>query len=441
MNVASSITQTIFGLWLVGWGTVGAVQAGGPIVTDYPSIQAAIDAHPGKMIEVPAGDFEISEKLRLKGEDGGLWGYGRIIQTNAAAPIIEIENATDVRIIGITLTRPEQNCDTSTEAILAMQCERLRIENVRVINNRTASSAIALRDCRDCEIRGCEVLNYSSITIDDRTSKDLYGYAFRCISGVGISVQASTGTLIESCRVIERNLLTTPEVQARYDLGTFVKKNPVKGTLISDEVWNRGTTENWHQGSGIVVSSPEETDQTRLIGNYVENAGQGLDIHSDHIIISQNIVKNAGIGMKAMHGSRNVLILGNQFSRCDLWAIGLMPGAASHPATEEGKPETANSDGASIIAHNIISDFGHGHSNWIWGNERSPFKFDGPQEADDPPLEDVLIQGNVIQSIGEPRYRYAVVISQGPGGPKGLHFSGNLFHPGKDGVCNVELMP
>ena len=77
------------------------------------------------------------------------------------------------------------------------------------------------------------------------------------------------------------------------------------------------------------------------------------------------------MGMKAMHGSRNVIITGNQFVKNSLWAIGLMPGAASH----EG-----NTDGGSIIAHNLISDFGHGDAHWIWGDERSPFKFDTGQE-------------------------------------------------------------
>ena len=131
---------------------------------------------------------------------------------------------------------------------------------------------------------------------------------------------------------------------------------------ISQQTWDEGRVSNWHQGSGIVVTAPEVTEFTQLLGNYIENAAQGIDIHADHVIISQNIVNNAFIGMKAMHGSRNVIITGNQFTRNDLWAIGLMPGAASHPA-QAGKPETDNSDGGSIIANNIISDFGHGHAH------------------------------------------------------------------------------
>ena len=136
--------------------------------------------------------------------------------------------------------------------------------------------------------------------------------------------------------------------------------------------------------------------------------------------------------MKAMHGSRNVLISGNQFTRNSLWAIGLMPGAAA---------SAENFDGGSIIANNIISDFGHGDAHWIWGDDRSPFKFDSGQQFDDPPLTDVVVQGNIVQSTGKPRYQYAVIIAGGPNTPRGLHFSNNLFHPGSQGLANRELPP
>jgi hypothetical protein len=39
-----------------------------------------------------------------------------------------------------------------------------------------------------------------------------------------------------------------------------------------------------------------------------------------------------------------------------------------------------------------------------------------------------------------PRYKFSVLIEPGaPNPPQGLHFSGNIFHPGTNGVCNVEL--
>jgi len=407
-------------------------------VAAYPTIQAALDANPNRMVFVPAGDYPITEKIRIRGQRSGLFGPGRIIQQSDNQPIIEIENATEAEIRDLTLTRPEGKMETRNEGVLAIKCRDLIIENVRVIDNRSPAGAITLRESRNCRISRCLVRNYMRVSIDDRTASKDWGYAFNCTDGTGISVSYSTGTLIEANRVVEENLVPTPEIKAKHKLGDYVKKNAVKGALMSQQAWDSGYTDNWQQGSGLVVTAPEVSDLTRILGNHIENAAQGIDLHTDHVIVSNNIIVNSFMGMKAMHGSRNVLITGNQFVKNCLWAIGLMPGAAAHPASDH-KPE--NTDGGSIIANNIISDFGHGAAQWIWGDERSPFKFDTGQQPDDPPLTDVIITGNVVNSIGKPRYKYAVIIGGGPNTPRGMHFSNNLLPAGTQGVGNVELKP
>ena len=423
-------------------------QAGdmGPAVRDYESIQAALDANPGQVVFVPPGDYEINEKIRIRTDGSGLWGPGRIVQANPEQPILEIERASGVRIRDLTLTRAEGQEETSCEGVLALQCRDLVLEDVRVIDNRTRSGAIVLRECEAAEIRSCLVRNYMRISIDDRTGSKDWGYAFHCIDGTGIVVKHSTGTLIQGNRVVEDHLLPTLEVKEKYGLGQFVKKNPVKGTIISQKVWDEEYVDNWHQGSAIIVSSPTVSDYTRILGNSIENAAQGIDIHSDHVIIAQNIVHNAFMGMKAMHGSRNVIVIGNQFSKNDLWSIGMMPGASSHagsPALPHQDAVPPNVDGGSIIANNIVSDFGYGHAHWIWGDDGIPIRFDTGQKPENPPLADVVVQGNVVYDTGqaegsEPRYRYAVVV---PAEVKGIRFSGNIFHPGRDGVSNVEIEP
>jgi hypothetical protein len=406
--------------------------AGELSVSSYPTIQEALSANPGKQIFVPAGDYVIKEKLRIRGDRAGLFGPGRIIQESSDQPIIEIENAEGAEIRDLTLTRPDGNQDTRNEAIIAIKCRDLVIDNVRVIDNRTVSGAITVRESKGTRISNCLVRNYMRVSVDDRTASPDWGYAFNCTDGTGISVSYCTGTLIEGNRVIEDHFVPTPEIKEKFKLGTWVKKAKKKGNIVSQQTWDLGYTDAWQQGSGIVVNAPEVNDQTRLIGNHIENAAQGIDLHCDHVIVSNNIVRNAFIGMKAMHGSRNVLIIGNQFSKNSLWAIGLMPGAGA---------KATNTDGGSIIANNIVSDFGHGDAHWIWGNERSPFKFDNGQQPDDPPLSEVIIQGNVVDCIGEPRFKYAVIIPGGPNSPRGLHFSNNLFHSGSEGISNIELPP
>lgn len=435
-------------------GQEAASPVGGLSAGDFGSIQEALDANPGRMVYVPAGDYEITESIRVRGDNSGLWGPGRIIQANPEVPIVRIEGASGVRLRDLTLTRPEGKMDTRAEGVLVSECRDVVLDNLQVLDNRTRSGAIALRQCEGGRIRGCVVRNYMRVSIDDRTASPDWGYAFHCIDGSGIVVTYSRGTLIEGNRVVEHNLLPTPEVQQEYGLGKFVKKNPEKGTIIGQKVWEEEYVDNWHQGSAIIVTSPATSDYTQILGNYIENAAQGIDIHADHVIISQNIVNNAFMGMKAMHGSRNVLVIGNQFSKNDLWSIGLMPGAASHaaaPARDGREAVGANVDGGSIIANNIISDFGYGHAHWIWGNERSPLKFDTGQKPDNPPLADVIVQGNIVYATGgregsddgtsevpRPRYRYTVLVASDV---KGLHFSNNILHPGTEGVSNVELTP
>jgi hypothetical protein len=403
-----------------------------PSVAAYSSIQAAIDANPGRMIYVPPGDYPISAKIRIRTDGSGLYGPGRIIQQDAREPIVEIEQASAVEVRDLTLTRLEGEQETSNEGVLAMKAQNLVIENVRITDNRSRSAAIALRDCTAARISRCLVRNYMCVTVDDRTADSNWGYAFNCTDGTGISVRSSTGTLIDANRILEDNLRPTAEIKAQHKLGDWVKKNPVKGRLVRQQVWDAGFTDNWQQGSAIIVTSPEESDLTRILGNHVENAAQGIDLHCDHVIVSSNLVVNSFMGMKAMHGSRNILITGNQFIKNSLWAIGFMPGVASH---------TDNTDGGSIIANNIISDFGYGDAHWIWGTERSPFRFDGGQEPDDPPLSDVIVQGNLLYTTEAPRYRFAVIIEKEPNAPRRLHFSNNLFPPGSEGIANTDLEP
>lgn len=396
--------------------------------TSYETIQQAIDAHPGQVIFIPGGEHRISEKIRLRGKGGGLQGPGTILQANSAHPIIEIENASDLVVRDVQLTRPDEANTTGAEAILAIDCRDLVIDQVTARNNRTQSAAIRLKRCQGCRVSRCRITNYSRIGIDDRTANtQLYGYAFHCIDGTGIGVTESTGSLIEFNRIEEYEFRPTKELRDKYRLGSFSRKAPQRPPGMNPQVWEAEYVDNWHQGSAIMVSTPDVTRSTQIIGNQILNAAQGIDLHCDQVIVSGNIVENSFIGMKAMHGSRNVLITGNQFIRNDLWAIGLMPGAASG---------MGNTDGGSIIANNIISQFGHGDSNWIWGNSRAPLRFDRGQIETNPPLTDVLVQGNVIDVEGVPRYEYSVIIEHGTTAPQGLRFVGNLLKPGTGGLCN-----
>ena len=427
-------------------------------VEDYPSIQAAIDANPGHEIVVAAGDHAVDSTIRISGTGTSLRGTGRIVMNNPDKHILEIEHARQIRIAGITFTRAEGRMDTEHPAVLVSDAQDIVIEQIRVIDNRARTCAIRFSEVRNGRILNCDIRNYMTITIDDRTQNvELLGYAFRCVDGTGIVVDRCQGTLIQGNTIVETVYRPTPELKAQHQLGTFIKKNSTKGLLISQEAWDAEYVNNWHQGSALIVTGPTFSKMTRIIGNQIENAAQGIDIHSDHVIISNNIVDNCFIGTKAMHGSRNVLITGNHFSRCVLWAIGLMSGSGASPGIpgSDDKPAVAaNVDGGSLITDNIISQFGYGDSFWMWkDSSRAVIRFDRGQEPSDPPLRDVLIHGNIIsnpdpdelpesakETVEMPRYHYAVRIEQGSeNSPRGLHFGTNVFPAGTKGVSNVDF--
>lgn len=431
---------------------LSGISAEGPSVAGYATIQEALDANPGKVVEVPAGDHEIHETIRIATPGGGLSGTGRIIQADPSKAIVRIDHADGVLIRGLTFTRPEGRQETEAQAVVATDSRDVTLADLRVIDNQGRSATIELRRCEDGRVVGCLVQNYQRIGVDDRTDSPDNGYAFRCVIGTGILVAECRGTLVQGNTIREDRLVATPELKRTHELGKFIKKNAVRGRLVGVRDWERGETDNWMQGTAVHIASPESTDFTRVLGNHVERAGQGFDIHADRVILAQNTVDDALIGMKAMHGSRHVVVMGNQFARNSLWSIGLMPGAASHRAksSDDGSPASAaNVDGGSIIANNIISDFGRGVTRWIWGGHPGyPLRFDHGQLPDNPPLTDVVVQGNVVYAsdrddlpVAAPSYRFAVMVEGGPTAPVGLHFSNNIFHPGSEGISNVELKP
>ena len=442
-----------------------------PSVASYGSIQAALDANPGTMVLLPPGEYPISKAVVINRDNTGLYGFGTIIQTDPGEDIISVQNASGVRIDDLTLRRAEGKMDTSRSGIWADHCTDLTLQNLRVIDNRTESGSIQVYESKNIRIEGCEVLNYKRIAIDDRTDSDDWGYAFHCINGTGIIVKDTHGGMILNNRVIENNLLPTQEIKEKYGLGKLTEgKKPSRKGRLAGKILEKGSVNNWHQGSAILVSSPENTAFFQITGNYVENSAQGFDLHSDYVICSNNQVNHGMMGVKATHGCKHLVISNNILTCIDLWGILLNPGAASHfiEAASGDKPARGpNVDAGTIVANNIIADYGYGDEYWNWGGA-SPEQsgsfaialYEG-QYAENPPLRDILIQGNLVYNTGRdqvlvdgqpqeqpPRYRYAVYVGpwgegneKGPTYPRDLHFIGNVLHPGTKGISNVELTP
>jgi hypothetical protein len=393
-----------------------------------------------------------------------LSGFGHIIQVDSRRSIVHIDHAKHVVVRDVTLGRPADAEDSSMPGIFAQNCEHVRISGIRVVDNHSTAASITLRGSSYGRVENCTVINYRRIAIDDRTGSELNGYAFRCIDGTGIDSNEGVGVAILNNQIIERRLISVPETKEKYHLGDLVEgKKPTKFGLLGRGVEKRGWTNNWHQGAGIHVSSPEKTALTRISGNNMENCPQAIDIHSDNFICSDNTVNHGMMGMKAMHGSHYGIISPNLFSHVDNWGIMLGPGAASHAAepAKEGQPgRPANTDGSIIVSNNIISDFGRGWEFWNWAGTsedaatRGAILIERGQIPSNPPLSNILIEGNIVAEADEeigpdgkpfqpkPRYHYALAIDKAPKTddgykyPQNIVVRDNLFAPGRDGVMN-----
>lgn len=458
----------------------------GPSAADYPSIQAALDQNPGRMVFVPAGDYPLTDTLHIRSDHSGLWGPGHLVQTNPEAGIVEIQHATDIQLRDLVLTRSAGKMETHRAGLFVNESHDIRLDNLQVIDNRGDLASIYARSTVGLRIQNCLIENYSRISIDDRRKRPdvpnfdiIGGYSFNTISGTGLGIRACGSVLIQHNRIIETVMIPTPELKQKYKLGSFAARDAEKGRGLSDEFWKTGYSNAWHQGSAIAMANlgtdplvqtnpfvPREADPVpepgtdnnfQVIGNYIENAAQGMDVHVDHALVAYNLVNNSFIGMKAVHGARNVIIVGNQFTHNDLWAILLMPGTTSHGAREadgDTAAQAPNIDGHSIVAHNIISDFGYGNAHWIWKDQDpTPIYFNANGALlTVPPERDVIVEGNLVYDTGRdqilvdgqprvepPRYHYAVKIATGQGAPQGLRFANNLLDPGTKGLSNIPL--
>ena len=83
--------------------------------------------------------------LRIASHDTGLWGFGRIVQTNPADTILEIEHARGVRIQDITLTRAEGAQDATAPGLFCWDSHDVVIDGVSLAANYRAQFAKILR--------------------------------------------------------------------------------------------------------------------------------------------------------------------------------------------------------------------------------------------------------------------------------------------------------
>ena len=149
----------------------------------YQSVQQALDLNPNTMVFLSPGEYRITKPVRLNTEGSGLYGFGKIIQENPDEHIIIIEKTKNVRIRDIKLTRSKVEFDKRAHAVFINNSNSVTLKDVIIENNRSTIACVYLLKSNYCRVEGCEIINYKTITIDDRMHDDLYGYAFNSLDG------------------------------------------------------------------------------------------------------------------------------------------------------------------------------------------------------------------------------------------------------------------
>lgn len=242
----------------------------------YPSLQAAIDALPaeGGVLQLPPGNFEISEPLVLNLEDVHVEGVGtasHIHNTNTEGKPALIVQPKDL--------------DQDPKA---MQW-RVMLSNFRITGNEKSGHGIAARNVNEIFIQGVTVSNNGGDGIYCE-----YCYEDPRISDCLITYNKGTGL----------NLIKGHDIVVSSN--QFEENQDAVRCIDGYNLCMTGNCLDDHLGNGVVI---EYTYGSVLSGNMIEEC-QGTAVILDRdcygITISSNVIAHnfsGGVDLRDAHGS------------------------------------------------------------------------------------------------------------------------------------------
>ncbi len=243
----------------------------------FPTIQAALDAVPkqGGIVRLPPGTFEISQPLRIRGDDICLEGCGtatHIKNTNAAGQP------------AIVLAHPEHPLAGNDQK---HELWRIRLANFRLTGNERSGPGIVAHNVNEIFLHGVTVSYHGGDGIllsycyeDPRVCESLITYN----KGTGLNLQGCHDIVV-SANQFEEN---------QDALHCFDGFNLcMTGNCLDD-----------HLGGGVLI---ENTYGSVVSGNMIEEcAGAAIALDRDcyGITISANVIAHngAGIDLRDAHG-------------------------------------------------------------------------------------------------------------------------------------------
>ncbi|MFG0331992.1 MAG: right-handed parallel beta-helix repeat-containing protein [Maioricimonas sp. JB049] len=325
---------------------------------EYPSLQAAIDAVPaeGGLVQIPAGKFEISEPLRITGEDIHLCGAG-------SATHIHNTNTDGQPALALV---PEGEYDRAASGRNRKMRWRIQISDMRITGNEKSGHGIQALWVNEIFIHGVTVSEHGGdgILLD-------YCYEDPRVCDSLITYNKKVGLNLLGCHDIV--------VSATH----FEENNDALHCIDGYNLCMTGNNLDDHLRHGVVI---ENTYGSVVSGNMIEEcngAAVVLDRDCYGNTISANVIAHNGQGvlLKDAHGCA---VSANTFTILKERAVYIGP--------ESGR----------------ITVTGNNFSNSYLGNGKVR-RAENDRAAGGLVLEgtsDVAISGNVFSGLTEPAVQH-----------------------------------
>jgi len=343
------------------------------LASQFETLQAAVDALPkeGGVVRLPAGKFEISEPLVIRGEDITIEGTGtatHIVNTNTEGQP------------AIFLSHPDvKNARTDKHNLW-----RIRLANFRITGNEKSGSGILARRINEIHIdavtiseNGGDGITLDHCYEDPRVSDCLITYNKQ----VGLNILGCHDIIVSANQFEENN-------DALHCIDGF--NLTMSGNNLDDHLQHGVVIENTY-GSVIAANMIEECQRSAII----------LDRNCYGITVSANVIAHngGGVDLRDAHGCA---ISANTFTLMKTDAVRIGPDsgsitvAANHFSNSDigdGQVRRGTNDlaaaGLVLEGTNHIGISGNGFS----GLQSPAIELRGE------PSTDILLDGNVFTNV------------------------------------------
>lgn len=318
----------------------------------FPTLQAALDAVPatGGLVTIPAGNYEITEPLRVKTADTRIVGGGaatHIINKNEAGqpafvlrpPTIDTNPKATLWRTQIADLRVSGNAK-SGDGIFAENMEEFYLEGVSVDHH--GGHGIQLKRCledariADCIItynkkRGVEIIDCHDIVVNanhfEENQDALYcGDAFNlCMNGNNIDDHLGNGIIIENTygSVVSGNMIEecngTALILDRDCYGITLSSNVIAhhlggGIDLRDACGCTLSANTFTIAHKFSVRVSKDSERNTISANTFNNTYIGAGAHKRPAVDKTPMGIDEGTGVLVESGVNGLLVSGNTFT-------------------------------------------------------------------------------------------------------------------------------